>query len=149
MEIRNVEEKKTLAVNLTAPASELPNVIGEVYGEIGAYLGRKGIEMTGAPYVLYRNMDMDALDLEIGFPAGGNDQGEGRIKPSRLPAGRVVTAIHKGPYKELEKTYEKVMAYIAAEGVKTTEWMYESYLNSPMDTAEEELLTELFFPLAE
>lgn len=147
MEIKDVPETTTLAVNLTVPASGLPEAIGKTYAQIGAFMEAKGIPMTGAPYVLYRNMDMDALDIEIGFPAAPESEGEGDIRPSVIPAGRVVTTIHLGPYGELEKTYTKVSEFAAQRNITLSPWMYESYLNSPEDTPPEELQTQLYFPI--
>ena len=49
----------------------------------------------------------------------------------------------------MENTYNKVMAFIKEKEIKTTEWMYEVYLNSPENTPEEELKTEIYFPISE
>ncbi|KMQ52312.1 transcription activator, effector binding protein [Chitinispirillum alkaliphilum] len=147
MEIRDVKEQKALAVNLTTPFSELPNVIGKVYGEIMEYMGRKEIPIKGFPYVLYHNMDMDNLKIDIGWQIDQDDEGEGRIKQTVIPAGKVVYAMHTGPYSTLEKTYNEVMDYMEKEGIKTEEWMYEVYLNSPENTPEDQLKTEIHFPV--
>jgi len=147
MEIKNVDRKQTLMVRMTVPAAKLSDIMGEVYGELGAYMGQKGIPFAGAPYAMYYNMDMEALDVEMGFPVLSDDKGEGRIKPGEIPAGRVVAAVHHGPYATIEETYTKLMAHVKEEGLETTEWMYEYYLNSPMEVKEEELQTEICFPL--
>ncbi|NLG18555.1 MAG: GyrI-like domain-containing protein [Fibrobacter sp.] len=147
MEIKSVKDQNALVVRLTTPAWELPKVIGEVYGELMAYMGRKGIKDMGMPFVLYHNMDMNALDVEIGWQINEKDSGEGRIKGRVVPGGKVVYALHTGPYSTMENTYKKVMAFIGEKGIKTAEWMYEIYLNSPENTPEEELKTEIYFPI--
>lgn len=113
------------------------------------YLEESGTRISGAPFVLYHNEDMQALDVEIGFPVEREVTGEDRVKPSMLPGGRVLSTIHIGPYSELEKTYAPLMKHIEEQGLKVTGWMYELYLNSPEDTPEENLDTEICFPLAE
>ncbi|MDG5815152.1 GyrI-like domain-containing protein [Chitinispirillales bacterium ANBcel5] len=149
MEIKEVNSKNSLAVRLTTSFSELPKVIGNVYGEIMEYMSRKGLKLSGYPYVLYHNMDMDNLDIDIGWQTEEDDPGDGaRIRQSKIPGGRVVYALHTGPYATLEKTYEQVMAFIDKNGLKTQEWMYEVYLNSPENTPESELKTEIYFPLS-
>lgn len=149
MEIRNTVDQKALVVRLTTRASELPRVFGEAYGEIMAYMGRKGINLSGRAFALYHNTDMENLDIEIGWTIDQDDSGEGRIKFRVIPGGKVVYALHKGPYSTLENAYNKVMAFIKEKGIKTTEWMYEVYLNSPENTPEEELKTEIYFPISE
>lgn len=147
MEIKNVKKQKTLMVRMTAPVSKLPEIMGEVYGELGAYLGRKGIDFAGAPYAMYYNMDMEALDVEMGFPVISDDTGEGRIKTGEIPAGKVAATVHVGPYTKLEESYNKLIGYVKDQGLEVTEWMYEYYLNSPMEVKEEELQTEICYPI--
>ena len=111
------------------------------------YLQRQGLEMSGYPFVLYHNSDMEALDAEAGFSVDRVVPGEGRVQPGTIPGGKVLSAIHTGPYTTLEKTYSPVMAHIEKKGLKVTDWMYELYLNSPEDTPENQLQTEICFPL--
>ena len=147
MEMKEVEKRRTLMVRMTAPVGDLPRIMGDVFGELGSYMGRKGIDFAGPPYALYRNMDMEALDVEMGFPVNREDIGEGRIKPGELPAGTIATALHTGPYSRLEETYGALMAYVGEKGKSAEEWMYEFYLNSPGEVEPEELQTEICFPL--
>ncbi|MDC7235260.1 MAG: GyrI-like domain-containing protein [Spirochaetales bacterium] len=147
MEIKDVKAQKTLMIRLTTPVSSISDVMGEVYTELGAYMGRKGIDFAGAPYAMYYNMDMEALDVEMGFPVAGDPPVEGRIQRGELPAGKIAAAVHTGPYDKLEETYTKLMAYVKEQGLESEEWMYEFYLNSPMEVAPADLKTEICFPL--
>jgi effector-binding domain-containing protein len=148
MEIKEVAEQNTLMIRLITPASRLSDVMGEAYGELGAYMGRKGIQFAGPPYAMYYNMDMEALDVEMGFPTVAKESGERRIKTGRIPGGKVASALHAGPYAKLEETYRKLMDYVNEKGVQVyEEWMYEFYLNSPMEVLPEDLQTEIRFIL--
>lgn len=147
MEIRKAKAQKTVMIRTTAPASALPQVMGDVYGELGAFMGQRGITPAGPPYAMYYNMDMEALDVEMGFPVAADAPVEGRIKMGKLPAGKIAAAVHTGPYAKLEETYNKLMAYVKEQGLETEEWMYEYYLNSPMEMAPEELRTEICYPI--
>jgi effector-binding domain-containing protein len=55
----------------------------------------------------------------------------GEVEPFVLPAGRVVTGTHIGPYETLGQTYEQLMAWMRAEGLTLAEGMWESYLSDP------------------
>ena len=59
--------------------------MGPVYGEIAAYMAKNKIPFAGPPFAMYYNMDMDDLDVEIGFPVAEKISGEGRVKPGTLP----------------------------------------------------------------
>ena len=123
--------------------------MGRVYGEIAEYMQEQSIPFAGAPYALYRNMDMDALDIEIGFPVPAPAVGTDTIKPAKIPGGKAVVAMHTGPYSELSRTYTQLMGYLEHEQLKPTGLSYEFYLNDPNVTPPENLQTEIVFPLQE
>ncbi len=147
MEIKETQEQQTIVVRTTTSLEGIPATLGSIYGELMEYLQRNGLTITGYPFVLYHNADMAALDIEAGFPVGTVVSGEGRVQPGSIPGGKVLSAIHIGPYSTLEKTYTPVMEHIKKEGLQVTEWMYEVYLNSPEEVSEDQLETEICFPL--
>lgn len=149
MEIRTVEPRNTLTVRVSVPVGELPLLMGRAFGEIAALMQRKGIPFAGMPFALYHNMDMNALDVEIGFPVAGAVAGEGKIQASTIPGGRVAWAVHVGPYETIEETYDALLSFARERGLKVCEWMYESYLNGPDTARPEELQTEICMPIKE
>lgn len=136
-----------MAIRVTVPAEELPKALGEGYGEIMGYLASRGVQPSGMPFTMYYNMDMSALDVEMGLPVAQPLEGQGRIEPGTLPGGRAAVALHVGPYESLDQTYEKLTDYVKREGLETEPYMYESYLNDPGEVPPEELKTEVVFPL--
>lgn len=147
MEIRNVKEEPALAVRTTTSVKELPNTVGRAYGAIVQYLGQQGKGPAGSPFVMYYNMDMEHLDVEIGFPVASPLPGNGVVHASKIPAGKAAFAVHTGPYATIETTYNALTAFMTERGLVPETWMYERYLNSPEDTPPERLLTEIYFPL--
>ena len=147
MEILRKKEQPALSIRYRTAAAKLPETMGPVFGEIAAYMARKGVPFAGPPFAMYHNMDMEDLDVEIGFPVGKAEPGEGRIKAGRLPGGPTATAKHTGPYAAIEATYNALMAFVAAKGLTPEAFMYEEYLNSPEDTSPDKLETNIYFPL--
>jgi len=147
MQIIERKETPTLSVRYRTPAADLPNSMGPIYGEIAAYMGKSGIPFAGPPFAMYYNMDMNDLDVEIGFPVAKVTAGEGRISAGKLPGGSFATAKHTGPYTALEETYNALTAFVKDKGVQMETFMFEEYLNSPEDTPPETLETAIYFPL--
>jgi effector-binding domain-containing protein len=147
MDIVELKERTTLSVRYRTPAAALAASIGPAYGEIAAYMGRNGIPFAGPPFAMYYNMDMDDLDVEIGFPVEQAWPGDGRVKPGKLPGGKMASATHIGPYATIEKTYNELTAFVGKKGLATETFMYEEYLNSPEDTPPEKLATTIYFIL--
>ena len=145
-----MEEKAaqpTIAIRTRAAVQNLPQVLGKAYGDIMNYLMEIGVQPAGAPYVGYFNMDMQDLDLEIGFPVKQAISSKVDIQASEIPAGKQVSCLHTGPYSKVESAYNAMMEWVPANGYTATGVSYEFYLNDPEQTPESELLTKIVFSL--
>ena len=147
MEMKRVEKTPSLMIRTTVPMEKLSETMGSAYGELAAYMNDRDIPFAGPPYALYRNMDMSALDVEMGFPVTSPAEGEGRIAAGEIPAGDVATELYEGSYEGIGTAYDRLKAFTEQQGRPAGEWCYEFYLNSPLDTPPEQLKTEIFFPL--
>ena len=113
MEITTKPARQAATVRVRTPMEGLKEELAKGYGEIAAALGRQGIQPSGVPFAIYHNMDMQDLDVEMGFPVGSAIKPEGRVQPSSLPGGRTAVHIHKGPYETCAATYKQLFAWIA------------------------------------
>ena len=147
MELRNVDEQDTIAVRLVTPVERLSEAMGSTYGRIIEYLGSEGVQPSGPPFAVYHNMDMTALDVEIGMPVPSPMEGSGDLKPGTIPGGRVAVGMHTGPYDTIGESYEALMAFVRENGLEMDSFSYEFYLDDPRSTPPEELKTEIFFPV--
>jgi effector-binding domain-containing protein len=112
------------------------------------YLGELGVTPAGAPFVAYFNMDMQDLDMEVGFPVAQPLPGGGEVQSSEIPGGKVATCLHTGPYPEISQAYQALSTWVNENGYKMTGVSYEFYLNDPQETPPEALQTQILFPLA-
>jgi effector-binding domain-containing protein len=111
---------------------------------------KKGLRMAGPPLSIYPNPEKVApkeMEYEAGVPIVGEVREEGRIRIKKVPAQQVLATIHKGPYKEIEPVYKALMEYIMKNGYEVVGAPMEIYLNNPGEVSENELLTEVQFPV--
>ncbi len=146
-EIKEQAAMPVLSVRTRCAAAELQQVLGQTYGKIEAHLAQAGAQPVYAPFVVYYNMDMDALDMDVGFPVAPGVPGEGEIQACELPAGRVLTAFYTGPYEGLPEAYAAVDAFAQEHNVKRRGMVYEFYHNDPAVTPPDQLITEIVFQL--
>ena len=66
---------------------------------------------------------------------------------SKNYGGKALTATHKGAYKDVDKVCCALMKYAEENSIETTDVCYDYYLNCPGVTPENELLTEVLFPI--
>ena len=107
-------------------------------------LEKTGLECIGAPVAIYHSPEFDpeSTDVEIGFPVktAGNQT---RI----LKGGTYALAVHKGSYTALSQTYARLAEWMEKEGLSLIAPPYEKYLNAPQEVPEDQLITEIYFPV--
>jgi effector-binding domain-containing protein len=141
------DEQPVLSMRRRTAVQELPAVLEQVFGAIVQYLEELGENPAGAPFAGYFNMDIEDLDVEIGFPVHHPLPGKGEIQSSSIPGGFIATCTYTGPYQEIEPAYTELQEFITGSGRKPTGAAYEFYLNDPDEIPEQELLTKIVFPL--
>jgi effector-binding domain-containing protein len=146
-EIKEQPAQPILSIQTRTPVQMLPQVLGRAFDALMQHLASHGEYPAGAPFVAYYNMDMQDLDLEIGFPVTHPVEGSGEIESGSIPAGRFGSTLHTGPYPEIGPAYETLTAWLRRQGLEPTGVAYEYYLNDPQATCPEDLQTLVSFPL--
>lgn len=150
IELVETKELPALSIRKTATASHLPQEIRAAYEVITAYLRDLGVSDLGQAYTAYYNTDMQHLDVEMGFVTDKMYPGDdGDINAETIPAGKKVTFIHKGPYKDMGLSYIAATKWMQRHHYSPTGVVYEFYLNSPDSVPESELLTRVEFLIQE
>jgi len=137
-----------LVIRTRTSVQMLPQVLGPAWGAIMEHAGRIGAHPSGPPFVAYHNMDMQDLDLEIGFPFAQELTGGGEVLSGEIPGGKAAVCLHVGPYDQVGAAYDALQKWIEGNRYKPSGVAYEFYLNDPQTTPAPELETQVIFPLA-
>ncbi len=146
-ELTDEREQPVLSVRIRTAVGNLPQEFGRIYGAILQYLGEIGETTEGPAFGAYYNMDMEDLDVEIGFIMPKAIQGNGDVQAGSIPAGKQASCMYKGAYDDMAPVYNAMMEWIAEKGLEPTGVSYEFYYNSPAEVPVSELLTKIVFPL--
>ncbi len=88
--------------------------VGEVFG----WLGARGVEPVGAPFLRYNRIDMEnTLEIEAGVAVATPVAGEGDVLAGVLPAGRYAEVAHTGHPDELVAVTGDLLDWAAEEGL--------------------------------
>jgi len=147
VELKEQGVQPVLSIRKTTAAANLPEELGKGYGSIIQYLNEIGEQPVGAAFTAYYNMDMENLDVEMGFPVSKQLTGRGEIEAKEIPAGKYAECMYKGPYREMVPAYDAMNQWLGENGLTATGVSYECYYNSPMEVPESELLTKIMFPV--
>jgi len=145
--IIETEDQPVLTVRTTAAVEKLPQFFGEAYGSIMRYLAEMGEQPVGMPFAAYYNMDMQALDVEAGFPVARDLAGKGNIKAGKIGGGKYAVTLHIGSYDSVGPAYEALADFVKQQGFEVGKIAYEYYLNDPSEDANIQPQTEIRFPL--
>jgi AraC family transcriptional regulator len=131
------------ADNVTFP--ELPLKIGELLQAVASVAGDA---MAGPPYVRYHRIENDVFDIQAGCPVTPGTPGSGAVEAVALPGGRVAVGVHVGPYERLHESYAAMQEWMMEMGHRPSGAPWEYYLNDPGSTPQEQLRTQIIWPIA-
>jgi len=146
---KRIEEAKVAYIPYMGSYDKIP----ELMGEVAQWLIDKKFKMTGLVYGTYFNtpeqVSEDKLQYEIGFGFEGKvtTMQDGKIGIKEIPEHTVLAAMHKGPYTEVGPVIHAVIDYAVENNYDIVGPISEAYLNDPLETPEEDLLTEVRIPV--
>ncbi|MBI5680331.1 MAG: GyrI-like domain-containing protein [Methanobacterium sp.] len=145
--IKNIKKTQVAYVSVKGPYDKIPEVLGEVV----SYVMEENLQIIEPPYGIYFNSPMEVspenLKYEMGIAFIGEAPGNGRVNIKNIPDHQAVSTVYKGPYGEAAQIYQTIIEYAMENNYQIAGPVKEIYLNDPMEVTENELLTEVQFPV--
>ena len=129
--ITDHQEQQTAVVREQVAVGQLPEFFQRAFGAAMGQAQAQGLQVTGPPFGMYYGIPGETVDVEAGFPVSGSVSAADGVIAGTLPGGRVVEAMHVGPYDTLAATYGEVERWIDERGLRSQSLMWESYLTDP------------------
>jgi AraC family transcriptional regulator len=128
------------------------NLIGQTFGRLQDHLdfledrdARLVAIYFDDPHVVPEDKLRSVAGVVVPSETAKKDE---EIKEVEVPGGKYAMASVVGDYSKLGKAWEEFFGSIFARGLKTkADPCFERYLNTPEETAAENLITELYAPL--
>jgi effector-binding domain-containing protein len=124
LQLMRAEPVHTAVIRNRVPPKELAQFVPAACGEVWSFIRSAGLPRPGRHLALYLDAQ-GAVEVgaEVSEPFAGND----RVHCSQLPAGRVVTTIHYGPYGLLSDAHAAIREWCAAHGHQRSGMSWEIY----------------------
>jgi effector-binding domain-containing protein len=148
-EFRSVPLQYTAVVRVTTSPDAIGQTMGPAFAAAFAALGKAGIAPGGPACCKYTAFSKDSVSFEAGVPVATPFPGDGEVVGSEVGGCMAAVGVHVGPYARLVETYDQMRAWLEGQGMKPSTMMWESYLDDPDSTAQEELRTEIYWPAEE
>ena len=128
--------------------------VGATWGRLMSWAGMRGLLGPGMRMIgiVYDDPDVTPIDkirydaaLVVNRPVAP----QGEFGVTEIPGGKYAVFTHQGPYETLGRSYERFFGgWLPKSGRELRDAeVYEEYLNSPMNTQPEHLLTRIHVPL--
>jgi effector-binding domain-containing protein len=119
-----VAARPTAVIAATTTWEEFPRLWRELLDEVWRAVRAGPGVRPGRNVMLYRD---DVPHVEIGVEVAEPFEAAGRVIGSTLPAGKVVTATHRGPYEELDRGHRAVVEACTERGLRRLGPRWEIY----------------------
>ncbi|HEX6884278.1 MAG TPA: GyrI-like domain-containing protein [Planctomycetota bacterium] len=131
--LETVARQHVATVRLTCDVDKVSATLASIFPEVGTVLQAQGAAMSGPPFSRYHVIDVEQgkIDLEAGIPVAAPITPSGRVKASELPAGRTAVTWHTGSYHDLQKSYDRLGAWMKREGLSARGGFWEIYWTDP------------------
>ena len=149
----NVESQSIVFLTATsAPeATAIAEALGDAYFELLNFIDSYGLTAAGSPMSIGASLHGGELRFRPAIPVTGRGDDlptvDGEIRIGISHGGPVLRASHRGSYRNLAATHDKVAAYLAVHRLRRSGESWEAYVSDPTRVREDELLTYVYYPI--
>jgi effector-binding domain-containing protein len=120
----------------------------QAFGRIEGELAKAGIRPAGRPVTVFLETDDMGFRYEAMVPvdaaASNRPNLSAEVGFGRTPEGKAYHFVHKGPYENIDSTYETITAYLDAKGIVAQDVFIEEYVTDLTDRADDSLEINIF-----
>jgi effector-binding domain-containing protein len=115
---------------------------------IEAELGKAGLRPAGRPVAVFIETDDMGFRYDAMVPVERAPEGGSPLTPEirygRTPEGKAYLFVHKGPYEDIDSTYETITAYLDSKGIIAKDAFIEEYVTDLTDPSDDNLEVNIF-----
>jgi effector-binding domain-containing protein len=147
IEVKHSEPTLTAVIRSCVRPQELSKFVPAACGEVWSFFRSAGLPKPGRHVALYLGDGQGSVEVgaEVASPFTGND----RIHCSHLPAGRVASAVHFGPYPRLGDAHRAIREWCAEQGhrLSSVSWEIYGHWQESWNADPSQIRTDIFYLL--
>lgn len=157
LEFEPIEAEAQLVAYASGTSGRFPEEVGAAlgvaFGQVSSFIARRGLEQAGMPLTINDHWNEEqGYGFDAAIPIGGEPAEpvaeDSPVQVTHTYAGPAIKFVHRGSYSGLEQTYSEIEAYLAARRHQPGGRPWEVWVSDPGTTAEEDLVTHIFFPIS-
>lgn len=123
IKLANTQTIFTAVIRSRVQPKELSKFVPAASGEVWSFIRSAALPRPGRHVAMY----LDTGLVEVGAEVSERFTGNERVDCSELPAGRVVTTTHFGPYARLGDAHSEIRRWSAEHGHQLSSICWEIY----------------------
>ena len=109
---------------------------------------KAGLAVDGRPLVAFTETDDNGFHFEAMLPLSKAPEGKAKldhgVEIAASPAGKALKFQHRGPYEEIDSTYEAITAFLDEKGLDTKNLFVEEYLTDLKTSDDDGLEVDIY-----
>lgn len=146
VQLADFEAVHTAVIRSCVRPQELSKFVPAACGEVWSFIRAAGLPRPGRHLALYL---VGSGTLEVGAEVSEPFVGNDRVVCSQLPAGRVATATHFGPYPRLSEAHTEIRRWCVERRQRLGQAFWEVYghWDESWNTDPSKIRTDVFYLL--
>lgn len=130
--IEKVQRTPVASIRKKIKMQDIGRELAHMLPAVMQHLNSVNVAPAGAPFTrYYGDVRQPLVEVEAGIPVTEAIKGKDEVHPGELPAGRVATTWHIGPYHELSKSYARLEAWMKQQQLEPDGAPWEIYWTDP------------------
>ncbi|WP_159731302.1 GyrI-like domain-containing protein [Methylosinus sp. Ce-a6] len=122
--------------------------LSDAIANLRAAASNAGLTADGRPLVAFTETDDNGFHFEAMLPLvkapDGKTKLEHGVEIGASPAGKALKFQHRGPYEEIDSTYEAITAFLDEKGLDTKNLFVEEYLTDLKSSDDDALQVDIY-----
>lgn len=141
-------EKPVLVLSGTAKWEGALGTLRAAFARITEELAKGGLTPAGRPISVFTQTSDDGFKFDAMVPVAAAPAASTTLPPemryATTPSGKAYRFVHKGPYDDIDTTYETVTAYLDAKDIVAKDAFVEEYVDDITDPGDPNLAINIF-----
>ncbi len=120
--------------------------IKDSLAKIEAALEKAGLKPAGSPFTVFTETDDNGFSYEAMVPLAAKPTATlaGDVQLASSPSGKAIKFQHRGPYDDIDSTYDLVTAYLDEKGLEARDFFVEEYLSELTDAEDPNMAVDIY-----
>jgi effector-binding domain-containing protein len=122
------------------------DIISGSFKKIKTYLDKEGIKPDGLPMTIFTATDDTGFEFQAAVPIAEAPKNppRGELAVGHSPEGKALKFVHRGPYEDLDNTYEAITNYLDDQRLEAKDMFIEEYETDPATTDAKKLVVHVY-----